>query len=104
MLLWTGAVRAPEIVTEIVTRGFRLWTLAAAGAGLRYPTALAQLRSPQSFRKMLALLMLAMGLTITPQQLSGVLRNAPRAIAVKPRVLLRRRTCRSARRERVDAS
>lgn len=77
-LSWTRAIRA----SETITRGFPLWTLAAAGAGLRFPIAFAQLGSPQSFRRMLALLMLAMGLTITPQQLAGALRTAPRALAV----------------------
>jgi len=76
---WRRAARA---VPTALIKGFPVWTLVAAGVGLWQPARCARLGSPQAFRTMLSLLMLAMGLTITPRQLTDALRTAPRAIAV----------------------
>ena len=60
---------------------FPVWTLVAAGAGLGAPAGCASLGTPSAFAAGLGLLMVSMGLTLTPTELRSAAKN-PRALVV----------------------
>ena len=57
-----------RLLPRAYTLFFPLWTLIAAYIGLTFPAAASALGSPVAFRTAIAVLMLSMGLTLTPAQ------------------------------------
>ena len=72
----TPAAKQPHAIIRVITSFAPIWTMGAAAVGIKYTTTVSPvLGSLTIIQSSLAFLMLAMGLTITPKDLSRAFKN-----------------------------